>query len=65
MKIKQWLLIAAATLCLAGFSGTVNAQDDGDEGHIFAVATYQWPFANLEEIFALMEETKDLLNQNE
>ena len=65
MKIKQWLLIAAAALCLAGLSGTANAQDDGDEGHIFAVATFQWPFANLEEIFALMEETKDLLDQNE
>jgi len=65
MKIKQWSLIAAATLCLAGFSGTANAQDDGDEGHIFVVSTLQWPFNNLEEIFALMEENKVLLNQNE
>jgi hypothetical protein len=65
MKTKQWLLTAAATLCLAGLTGTANAQDDDDDGHIFAVATYQWPFNNLEEIFALMEETKDLLDQNE
>ena len=65
MKIKQWLLIATATLFLASLSGTANAQDDGDDGHIFVVSTLQWPFANLEEIFALMEETKGLLDQNE
>jgi len=65
MKIKQWLLIATATLFLASLSGTANAQDDGEDGHIYAVATYQWPFNNLDEIFALMEETKELLDQNE
>jgi len=64
MKTKQWLLTAAATLCLAGLTGTANAQDDDDDGHIFAVATYQWPFNNLEEIFELMEETQELVEQN-
>ena len=65
MKAKQLLLIAAATLCLAGVSGTAYAQDDGDDGHVFTVSTYQWPFENLEEIFALMEENQDLVEQNE
>lgn len=65
MKIKQLLLVAAAALCFAGVSGIANAQDDGDEGHIFAVATLQWPFSNLDEIFALMEETQELVEQNE
>ena len=65
MKTKQLLLVAAAALCFAGVSGTASAQDDGDEGHIFAVATLQWPFTNLDEIFALMEETQELVEQNE
>ena len=65
MRPKQLLLIAAATLCLAGLSGTANAQDDSDDGHIFVVSTLQWPFNNLDEIFALMEETQGLLEQNE
>jgi hypothetical protein len=65
MKLKASLLVAAATLSLAGLSGTVNAQDDSDDGHIFVTSTMQWPFANLEEIFALMEETQELLEENE
>ena len=65
MKAKQLLLIAAATLCLAGVSGTAYAQDDDDDGHVFSVSTYQWPFETLEEIFAIMEENQDLVEQNE
>ena len=65
MKAKQLLLIAAATLCLSGVSSTAFAQDDGDDGHVFAVSTYQWPFNNLEDIFALMEETQGLVDENE
>jgi hypothetical protein len=65
MKFKELLLIAAAALCLTSLSGTANAQDDDEDGHIFAVATFQWSFSNLEEIFALMEETQDLVEKNE
>ena len=65
MKAKQLLLIAAATLCLSGVSSTAFAQDDGDDGHVFAVSTYQWPFNNLEDIFTLMEETQSLVDENE
>lgn len=65
MKFKELLLIAAAALCLTSLSGTANAQDDDEDGHIFAVATLQWPFNNLDEIFALMEETQELVEQNE
>lgn len=65
MKTKQLLLIAAASLCLAGVPGTANAQDDGNDGHVYSVSTYQWPFENLEEIFAAMEEDQDLVEQNE
>jgi hypothetical protein len=65
MKFKELLLIAAAALCLTSLSGTANAQDDDEDGHIFAVATLQWSFNNLEEIFALMEENHNLVEQNE
>jgi len=65
MKFKEWLLIAAAALCLTSLCGTANAQDDDEDGHIYAVSTLQWPFNNLEEIFALMEETQELVEQNE
>ena len=65
MKIKRWFLITATALCFAGASGIANAQEDGDEGHIFVVSTQQWPFSNLDEIFALMEETQELVEQNE
>ena len=65
MKAKQLLFIAAATLCLSGVSSTAFAQDDGDDGHVFAVSTYQWPFNNLEDIFALMVETQGLVDENE
>ena len=65
MNAKRLLLIAVSTLGLAGVAGIAHAQDDGVDDHIFVVATYQWPFNNLEEIFALMEETMGLLEQNE
>ena len=65
MKAKQLLLTAVTTLCLFGASVTAFAQDDGDDGHVFAVSTYQWPFNNLEDIFALMEETQGLVDENE
>ena len=65
MKAKKLLLIVAATLYLAGVSGIAHAQDDGDDGHVFTVSTYQWPFNNLEEIFAMTEENQDLVEQNE
>ena len=65
MKTKQLLLIAAATLCLAGVSGTANAQDDDDDGHIFTVSTFQWPFNNLDDIFEMIEENHELTKQNE
>ena len=56
--------IAALTLLLA--PAQVLAQDDEEEeGNIFTVSTYQWPFNNLEEIFEIMEENVDLLKQNE
>ncbi len=56
--------IAALTLLLAPVQ--VLAQDDDEEeGNIFTVSTYQWPFNNLEEIFEIMEENVDLLKQNE
>jgi hypothetical protein len=51
MNTKKLLLVAAATLCVAGLTGTANAQDESEDGHIFVVSTLQWPFNNLEEIF--------------
>lgn len=65
MRIRQILLIALSTACLTGVSGAAHAQDDGDDGHIFTVSTYKWPFNNLEEIFALMEETQGIVEENE
>ena len=64
MKTKQVFLVLAA-LCLAIVSSTAYAQDDDDNGTIFVVTTNQWPFSNLEEILALMEETHELVEQNE
>lgn len=64
MKTSQMLFTIAA-LCLACVSSTTYAQDDDDDGHIFVVSTHQWPFDNLDEIFALMEETQELVEQNE
>mgnify|MGYP001827708873 FL=1 len=64
MNPRNLVLITAATLCVSGMSITANAQDD-DARHVFAVSTHQWPFENLEEIFALMEEPKELVEQNE
>ena len=64
MKTRQ-VLFAVAALCLASVSSTAYAQDEDDDGHIFVVATHQWPFDNLDEIFTLMEETQELVEQNE
>jgi len=64
MKTRQ-VLFAITALCLATIFGTAYAQDDDDDGNIFVVSTLQYPFDNLDEIFALMEETKELLDQNE
>ncbi len=64
MKMKM-LVLASAALVLAATSGTLLAQDDDDDGHIFTVATYQWPFNNLDEIFEIIEENQELTEQNE
>ena len=64
MKTRK-ILFAVAALCLASVSSTAYAQEEDDSGNIFVVTTNQWPFANLEEIFALMEETQELVEQNE
>ena len=64
MKTKQVFLVLAA-LCLVIVSSTAHAQDDDDNGTIYVVTTNQWPFSNLEEILALMEETHELVEQNE
>lgn len=65
MRVRQVFFIAISAICLSGLSGTVFAQDDGDEGHIFTVTTYKWPFNNLDEIFALMEEAQGIVEENE
>jgi hypothetical protein len=59
------LLLAGAALLLAITPDTLQAQDDDDDGHIFTVATYQWPFNNLDEIFEIIEENQELTEQNE
>ena len=59
------MLLAGIALLLVITPGAIQAQDDDDDGHIFAVSTYQWPFNNLEEIFEIMEETQELAEQNE
>ena len=64
MQTRQ-VLFAVAALCLASISSTAYVQDDDDDGHIFVVSTHQWPFDNLDEIFTLMEETQELVEQNE
>jgi hypothetical protein len=64
MKTRQ-VLFAVAALCLASVSSTAYAQDDDDDGHIFVVSTHQWPFDNLDELFTMMEETQELVEQNE
>ena len=65
MNIKTtFLAIVALTLMI--LSTQVLAQDGEEEqGHVFTVSTQQWPFNNLEDIFEMMEENKDLLEKNE
>jgi hypothetical protein len=59
------LLLAGAALLLASTPGTLQAQDDDDDGHIFTVSTFQWPFNNLDDIFEMIEENHELTEQNE
>ncbi len=65
MNARHILLLAGAALLLAITPGTPQAQDDDDDGHIFAVSTFQWPFNNLDEIFEIIEENHELTKQNE
>ena len=65
MITRYALLLAGAALLLAGAPDTVQAQEDEDAGHIFAVSTFQWPFNNLDEIFEMVEENHDLTEKNE
>ena len=65
MNARHILLLAGATLLLAITPGTSQAQDDDDDGHIFTVSTFQWPFNNLDEIFEIIEENHELTKQNE
>lgn len=65
MRFRQILFITISTVCLSGVWGTAYAQDDEIEGHIYTVSTHKWPFNNLEEIFALMEETQAIVEENE
>ena len=60
------MLLAGAALLLTITPGTLQAQmDDDDDGHFFAVSTFQWPFNNLDDIFEMMEENQELVEQNE
>jgi len=65
MRIRQIFFLILSTVCLSGVFGTAFAQDDGDDGHIYTVSTHKWPFNNLEEIFAFMEENQDIRKENE
>ena len=64
MNMKM-LVLAIAALLLTITPDTLQAQDDDDDGHIFTVATYQWPFNNLDDIFKMMEENHELTKKNE
>ena len=65
MNARHILLLAGAAMLLAITPGTIQAQDDDDDGHIFTVTTVQWPFNNLDEIFEMIEEDQELTEQNE
>ncbi len=65
MNAKHMLLLAGTALLLATTPDSLQAQDDDDDGHIFAVSTQQWPFNNLDDIFEMMEENQELIEQNE
>ncbi len=65
MNAKHILLLAGTALLLATAPNNLHAQDDDDDGHIFAVSTFQWPFNNLDDIFEMIEENHELTEQNE
>ena len=65
MNARHLLVLAGASLMLGVTPSTLQAQDDDDDGHIFTVSTYQWPFNNLDEIFEIFEENHELTQQNE
>ncbi len=65
MNAKHILLLAGTALLLATAPDSLQAQDDDDDGHIFAVSTFQWPFNNLDDIFEIIEENHELTKQNE
>ena len=67
MNAKHMLLLAGTVLLLATAPDSLQAQDndDDDDGHIFTVSTFQWPFNNLDEIFEMTEENHELTEQNE
>ncbi len=65
MNARHTLLLAGAALLLASTPGTLQAQDDDDDGHVFTVSTVQWPFNTLDDIFEMIEENHELTEQNE
>ena len=65
MNAKHILLLAVTALLLATAPDSLQAQDDDDDGHIFTVSTFQFPFNNLDDIFEIMEENHELTEQNE
>ncbi len=65
MNARHILMLAGAALLLAITPGTIQAQDDDDDGHIFTVTTVQWPFNNLDDIVEIIEEDHELTKQNE
>ena len=65
MNARYILLLAAAALLLAITPATLQAQEEEDDGHFFAVSTYHYPFNNLDDIFEMIEENQELVEQNE
>ncbi len=65
MNAKHMLLLAGTVLLLATTPDSLQAQDDDDDGHIFTVSTYQWPFNKLDDIFEMIEENHELTKQNQ
>jgi len=65
MKTKiTWLALAALMLITAPFQ-ILAQEEEEEEGHFFSVSTYNWPFNKTEEIFEIMAEDKDIVDQNE
>ena len=64
MNNKTMLVMLIGIVAFLSPSNLI-AQDDDDDGHIFTVSTYQWPFNNLEDIFELIEKDLELTKQNE